>query len=231
MPPPLNENRDAAAILRYVDGSRKTVFRGALHGLVSVAGLGWMAWVWIRTTKPSSSSPQISIFHGMKLSSHVVSATLHLAPFRTIRQMRLVARLDALLIHLSIVGSSAVSAASTRDAALVPGYVHGGTVALSWCLAQGRCHSARVALCIVHSACSIAEIGAICGITHLLGTVAACYLLGALCYVASLTPAENRRHRGRRRYWGYHEDFHALIFAGDVLSLYLLDGCLLPSRE
>ena len=207
---------------RYVDGSHKTVFRGVLHGLVSAWGLVWVARAWV---VGGESLQAITVFHAMKLSSHVVSALLHLAPFRAVWQMRAVARLDALLIHLSIIGSSAVSSDSTRRAAIVSGSAHGGVVALSCCFAGLHCHRARISLCIVHSALSIVEIGTICGCTYRLLAAGACYLLGAACYVASLTPAEAARHRGRTRYWGYHEDFHAFIFAGDVLSFYLLTAC------
>ena len=207
---------------RYVDGSHKTVFRGVLHGLVSAWGLLWVAWA---VAVGGESRQAITVFHAMKLSSHAVSALLHLAPFGSVWQMRMVARLDALLIHLSIIGSSAVSSEATRRAAIVSGHAHGAVVALSCGFATLRCHRARVSLCIVHSALSIAEIGMICGCTHRLLAAGACYLLGAACYVASLTPAEAARHRGRTRYWGYHEDFHAFIFAGDVLSFYLLTAC------
>lgn len=207
----------------YIDGTPKTVCRGVLHGLVSLAGLAWIAHTW--TLRHAS----FTAFHAMKLSSHMASALLHLAPFRAVWQLRAAEKLDALLIHLSIIGSSAISSETTRQSAVVSGRAHGGIVALSCTVLGLNFSQARIGLSIVHSALTIAEIGTLCSFTYQLLVASACYLLGAVCYVASLTSAEDARHRGReRRYWGYHEDFHACIFVGDMLSLYVLSACLPP---
>lgn len=222
--------RGVAALPRYIDGSPKTLLRGVLHAAISVLAVVSML---VGVGGPLRVATVTTSFHVMKLSSHVVSATLHLAPFRTIRQMRFVARLDAVLIHLSIIGSSAISVAKTRAASLIPGTLHGGIVALASCNAlayavfpalYSRCLVVRIALCVLHSALAIVEIGAICGATPLLMVTGACYLLGTLCYVAA-SCVQMERARRWQRYWGFHEDFHLLIFVGDVLSMRALDCC------
>ena len=214
----------------YVDGTPKTVFRGVLHAVISVCSL---IAILVSIVQPQLGAA--TRFHVMKLSSHVASTTLHLAPFRTEQQMHFVARIDAVLIHLSIIGSSAISEKAIRTASGVTATMHGSVVVLASCNAliytiyptlYTRCLVIRIALCVLHSALSLTEMGVVCGATPLLMATGASYLLGALCYVAaSCASVENWRHRGKRRYWGFHEDFHLLVFVGDVLSWNMLKRC------
>ena len=232
--------RDFPALLRrrtYSDGKPRPLLRGVLHGCVS-AGLALAALALPLALAAGALPaarwwPLLGAVAG-RGAGYGASAALHLVPFASAERATVALRLDLALISASIWGAVspfardradwartlAVSAAFASLNGELVRRQFAGHVGLN--TPDGRSDAPRSLALAAQFVWTIAAIGRRQGFDAPWAAGVALYL-AAFALSAEVTVAHEREPMSPRVPWhragrnGFHEDFHALLFAADAI--------------
>jgi len=207
----------------YANGKRRPLFRGWLHGLIAVAafaGLCSTMRALVSRTMSSVGWRLVGLLMG-KFASYFSSATYHLYPANDLRTEEMLLKADLVVIPLSIGAGSCVYARGLAECFVVFGSMIAVTFYNARLVAEQlsdtacRGPAARSVVLFVYALMAMAHIGWHHGYNNL-------WLGGSLCYLLGFAVSPPVHHHLSSAPWhgdnyGWHEDFHVLLAAADLI--------------
>lgn len=220
----------------YQNGMKRPLFRGWLHGCVSVLlmmGILGVGCSVLLGLLPVCWWKMVFVLIG-KLTSYWASANYHLHPVQNTQQEQSLLKFDLLAISVAIWASSSCFATSNEEWALLFCIMIVATI-LNWVLIEGEfrfvawCHNMRLCVLFVYFCFTILVIGHNCKFTNP-------WIVGTSLYLVSIVISPPFYPKLPSAVWhqpeinNWHEDFHVLVGIGDcifiIMGIQFLQDCV-----
>jgi len=208
----------------YSDGTVRPILRGCLHALVSCLLLTWCVYSFVMSR---SYSWTLNLFVISKLPSYVSSAIYHLSPIYDPLQELILLKIDTLFISVAMWAPTNLFVSSFVEWKILFIFMLCATTLNAYIIhrqfTENQSPVPRVILLMIFGSSQMIIIGWHVNFSILWCTGTLLYLLSSCAappmyhhMPKSITPRWH--HKG---VYGWHEDFHFLLFTADVTYLCL----------